>query len=201
VKKISVLASGRGSNFQAIIDAIEEGYIPGDCVCLITDNRHAYAINRATRAGIPVKVLDYGTFSSRQEYDSALQKTMQECGADLFVLCGYMRLLDPATVHLFPHRIINIHPALLPSFPGLHAQRQALEYGVQVSGCTVHFVDKGMDTGPIILQKCVPVFAEDDEDTLSMRILNEEHEILVEATRLFCEDRLCIEGRRVFCSE
>jgi phosphoribosylglycinamide formyltransferase-1 len=201
VKKIAVLASGRGSNFQAIIDAIDEGYIPGDCVCLITDNRDAYAIDRAAQAGVLVRVLDYETFSGRQEYDHTLQKTMDECGADLFVLCGYMRLLNPATVHLFPHRIINIHPALLPSFPGLHAQRQALEYGVQVSGCTVHFVDEGMDTGPIILQKCVPVFPDDDENTLSMRILNEEHEILVEATKLFCEDRLRIEGRRVFCSE
>jgi phosphoribosylglycinamide formyltransferase-1 len=201
VKKIAVLASGRGSNFQAIIDAIEEGYIPAICVCLITDNRHAYAIDRAVLADIPTRILDFGSFPGRDEYNRALRIVMEECGADLFVLCGYMRLLDPATVRAFYHRIINIHPALLPSFPGLHAQRQALEYGVQVSGCTVHFVDEGMDSGPIILQQCVPVFPEDDEDSLSMRILNQEHEILVEATKLFCEERLRIEGRRVFCNE
>jgi phosphoribosylglycinamide formyltransferase-1 len=197
VKKIVVLASGRGSNFQAIIDAIEEGYIPAVCVCLITDNRHAYAIDRATQGDIPVRILDYESFPGRAEYNRALRNQMEKCQADLYILCGYMRLLDFATVHAFPHRIINIHPALLPCFPGLHAQRQALEYGVQVSGCTVHFVDEGMDTGPIILQQCVPVFADDDEESLSMRILNQEHEILVEATKLFCEDRLCIEGRRV----
>jgi phosphoribosylglycinamide formyltransferase (EC 2.1.2.2) len=198
MKKIAVLASGRGSNFQAIIDAIEEGYIPADCVCLITDNRHAYALDRAALAGIPVRILDYGSFTGRQEYDRVLKDTMEQCGADLYILCGYMRLLDPATVRAFHHCIINIHPALLPSFPGLHAQRQALEYGVAVSGCTVHFVDEGMDTGPIILQQCVPVFPDDDEETLSLRILNQEHEILVEATKLFCEDRLRIKGRRVF---
>jgi phosphoribosylglycinamide formyltransferase-1 len=201
VKKLAVLASGRGSNFQVIIDGIEDGYIPAECVCLITDNRYAYAIERAAQAKIPVKILDYGTFPGRPEYDRALQKTMAECGADLFVLCGYMRLLDPATVHAFPGRIINIHPALLPSFPGLHAQRQALEYGVSVTGCTVHFVDDGMDSGPIILQRCVPVFPEDDEDSLSLRILAQEHEILVEAVKLYCEEHLRIEGRRVYRSE
>ncbi len=201
MKKIAVLASGRGSNFQAIIDAIEEGYIPALCVCLITDNRHAYAVDRAAQANIPVQILDFGSFQNKDVYNQALRSTMEECGADLFILCGYMRLLDPATVRVFHHRIINIHPALLPSFPGLHAQRQALEYGVVVSGCTVHFVDEGMDTGPIILQQCVPVFPDDDEDSLSMRILNQEHEILVEATKLYCEDRLHIEGRRVICNE
>jgi phosphoribosylglycinamide formyltransferase-1 len=201
VKQIAVLASGRGSNFQAVIDGIQEGYISGECACLITDNRHAYAIDRAEQAGISARVLDYPSFPTKKEYDQTLQKTMEECGADLFLLCGYMRLLNPATVHAFHHRIINIHPALLPSFPGLHAQRQALEYGVQVTGCTVHFVDEGMDTGPIILQRCVPVFPDDDEDSLSLRILAQEHEILVEATRLFCEDRLRVEGRRVYRSE
>ncbi len=201
MKKIAVLASGRGSNFQAIIDAIEEGYIPALCVCLITDNRHAYAVDRAAQADIPVRILDYGTFRDRKEYDQALRDTMEQCGADLFVLCGYMRLVDTVTVRRFHHRIINIHPALLPSFPGLHAQQQALEYGVHISGCTVHFVDEGMDSGPIIMQQCVPVFPEDDEEALSMRILNQEHEILVEATKLFCEDRLVIEGRKVICIE
>jgi phosphoribosylglycinamide formyltransferase-1 len=197
MKRIVVLASGRGSNFQAIIDGIQRGRISAECVCLITDNPRAYAIERATQAGIPSKIIDYSAFSGREEYNRILQNTMSECSADLFLLCGYMRLLDPSIVFTFHGRIINIHPALLPSFPGLHAQRRALEYGVRVSGCTVHFVDEGTDTGPIILQRCVPVLPGDDEDSLSSRILKEEHQILVEAVKLFCEDRLCIVGRHV----
>ncbi|MDD1675290.1 MAG: phosphoribosylglycinamide formyltransferase [Methanomicrobiales archaeon] len=200
MKKIAVLASGRGSNFQAIIDEIQTGYIPAECVCLITDNTKAFAIERAERAGIPLRILDSTKFPNKPAYDHALEGTMKACGADLFLLCGYMRLLNPSIVRSFPHRIINIHPALLPCFPGLHAQRQALSYGVQVTGCTVHFVDEGMDTGPIILQRCVPVFPDDSEESLSSRILVQEHEILVEATKLFCEDRLRTEGRRVFRS-
>jgi len=197
MKQIAVLASGRGSNFQAIIEGIQSGRIPAECVCLITDNPRAYAVSRASMAGIPTKILNYSGYPNRKEYDQALQDTMTACDADLFLLCGYMRLLDPATVHTFRGRIINIHPALLPSFPGLHAQRRALDYGVRVSGCTVHFVDEGTDTGPIILQRCVPVLQEDDEDLLSKRILTHEHEILVEAAKLFCEDRLRLVGRHV----
>lgn len=197
MKRIAVLASGRGSNFQAIIDALQGKVIPAVCDCLITDNPRAYAIERARRAGIPVHVLNFATFEDRAAYERALQETMRACNPDLFLLCGYMRLLSPVTVRTFHGQIINIHPALLPSFPGLHAQKQALEYGVQVSGCTVHFVDEGMDSGPIILQRCVPVLPKDDEESLSARILTEEHRILVEAVKLFCEERLRIEGRRV----
>lgn len=197
MKRIAFLASGRGSNFQAVIDAISRGEIPASCVGLITDNPKAYAITRAQRAGIPVFIVDYQAFPGKAEYESALLAAMQESGADLFILAGYMRILGAGIVHEFRGKIINIHPALLPSFPGLHAQRQALEYGVKVSGCTVHVVDEGMDTGPIIVQACVPVLDGDDEERLSDRILAEEHRCLPEAVRLFCTGRLKVKGRRV----
>jgi phosphoribosylglycinamide formyltransferase-1 len=196
-KRIAVLASGRGSNFQAVIDAIAAGHIPACCVALITDNPHAYAIERAGQAGIPAVVIDYATYPSREEYEKALLAAMQQQGADLFVLAGYMRILGKGIVRAFPAKMVNIHPALLPSFTGLHAQRQALEYGVKVAGCTVHFVDENLDCGPIILQRSVPVMEDDDEDSLAERILLEEHRAFPDAIRLFCEDRLEIVGRRV----
>jgi phosphoribosylglycinamide formyltransferase-1 len=198
MKEIAVLASGRGSNFQALIDAARSGYFPAVISRLITDTPEAYAIGRAKDAGIPVSVLNFGSFSERGGYDKALKREMEACDPDLFVLAGYMRILPSAIVKAFPGRIINIHPALLPSFPGLHSPRQALEYGVKVSGCTVHFVDEGTDTGPIIIQRCIPVEEEDDEEALAARILVEEHRILTEAVRLFCEERLEIRGRLVF---
>jgi phosphoribosylglycinamide formyltransferase-1 len=197
MKEIAVLASGRGSNLQALIDAARSGYFPAAISRLITDNREAFAIGRARDAGIPVSVLDFGSFFGKEEYEEALRGEMESCDPDLFVLAGYMRILPSAIVKAFPGRIMNIHPALLPSFPGLHAQRQALEYGVKVSGCTVHFVDEGTDTGPIIIQRCIPVGEEDDEESLAARILVEEHRILVEAVRLFLEGRIGIAGRRV----
>lgn len=196
-KRIAVLASGRGSNFQAVIDAIAAGKIPASCVALITDNPKAYAIERAEMADIPVTVIDFASFPSREAYDSALLAAMQEARADLFVLAGYMRILAPSVVQAFPRKMVNIHPALLPSFTGLHAQRQAVLHGVKVAGCTVHFVDESLDGGPIILQYCVPVLDDDDEDTLADRILEREHECFPEAIRLFCEDRLEIAGRKV----
>jgi phosphoribosylglycinamide formyltransferase-1 len=196
-KRIAVLASGRGSNFQAVIEAIAAGRIPASCVALITDNPKAYAIERAQRAEVPVVVLDYASFTSKAEYEIALLDAMQRQEADLFVLAGYMRILGVAIVQAFPHKIVNIHPALLPGFTGLHAQRQAVAYGVKVAGCTVHFVDENLDCGPIILQKCVPVREDDDEESLAERILVEEHTCYPEAVRLFCEDRLVIAGRIV----
>jgi phosphoribosylglycinamide formyltransferase-1 len=196
-KRIAVLASGRGSNFQAVIEAIASGRIPAECVALITDNPKAYAIERAEKAGVPVLVLDYASFPSKGAYEHALLAAMQKQKADLFVLAGYMRILGTAIVQAFPQKIVNIHPALLPSFTGLHAQRQAVSYGVKVAGCTVHFVDENLDCGPIILQKCVPVLKDDDEDTLAERILVEEHTCYPEAIRLFCENRLEIAGRTV----
>ena len=196
-KRIAVLASGRGSNFQAIIEAIQDEKIPAICVALITDNPDAYAIERASRAKIPVIVIDFSLFPSREHYEQALLSAMQQVRADLFVLAGYMRIIGPAIVSSFPGKMINIHPALLPSFTGLHAQRQAVQYGVRVSGCTVHFVDDSLDGGPIILQRCVKVQEGDDEDSLAERILEHEHECFPEAIKLFCEDRLDIVGRTV----
>ena len=197
MKRIAVVASGRGSNFQAIIDAIRNGTLPAECVALITDNPKAYALERAQKAGIPCRIIDYATFPSREIYERALLSSMQEADADLFILAGYMRILGSSIVRAFPGKMINIHPALLPSFTGLHAQRQAVQHGVKVAGCTVHFVDESLDGGPIILQKCIPVLDSDDEDALAGRILMHEHECLPEAIRLFCEDRLVIEGRKV----
>ncbi len=195
--RIAVLASGRGSNFQAVIDAIRDGRVPASCVRLITDNHGAYAIERAKQAKIPFTVVDYAAFPSREAYERALLHTMQDCNAHLFVLAGYMRIVGKEIVRAFAGRMINIHPALLPSFPGLHGQRQAVLHGVKVSGCTVHFVDESLDGGPIIIQQCVPVLEEDDEDALAARILEHEHRCLPEAIRLFCENRLVIDGRRV----
>ena len=197
MKRIAVVASGRGSNFQAVTDAIRNGKIPAECVALITDNPKAYALERAKKAGVPCTIIDYATFPSREVYERALLIAMQEAHADLFVLAGYMRILGSSIVRAFPGKMINIHPALLPSFTGLHAQRQAIQYGVKLAGCTVHFVDESLDGGPIILQKCVPVLDLDDEDALAERILMHEHKCLPEAIRLFCEDRLVIEGRKV----
>jgi len=197
MKRIAVVASGRGSNFQAVIDAIRNGKMPAECVALITDNPKAYALERAKKAGIPCRIIDYATFPSRELYERALLAAMQDVNADLFVLAGYMRILGASIVKAFPGKMINIHPALLPSFTGLHAQRQAFQYGVKVSGCTVHFVDESLDGGPIILQQCVTVLETDDEDALAERILMHEHQCLPEAIRLFCEERLVIEGRKV----
>ncbi len=197
MKRIAVVASGRGSNFQAIIDAIGRGTVPAECIALITDNPKAYAIERAQKAGIPCRVIDYRTFPSREVYERALLSTMQDVNADLFVLAGYMRILGSSIVRAFPGKMVNIHPALLPCFTGLHAQRQAVQHGVKVAGCTVHFVDESLDGGPIILQRCVPVLEADDEDALAERILEQEHIAFPEAIRLFCEDRLVIDGRKV----
>jgi phosphoribosylglycinamide formyltransferase-1 len=197
MKHIVVLASGRGSNFQAVIDAITRGEIPALCSGLVTDNPSAYAISRAEKANIPVFIIDFSSFPSREAYEEELRSVLLDLSADLYILAGYMRIVGAGIVSAFRGRMMNIHPGLLPSFPGLHAQRQALAYGVRVSGCTVHFVDEGMDSGPVILQACVPVLGDDDEDTLSARILEEEHRCLPEAIRLFCDGRLELTGRRV----
>ncbi len=196
-KKIIVLASGRGSNFQAIVDALARGDIPAVCTRLITDNPGAYAIERAKQAGIPVTVVDFGSFSSKKQYEESLLEILNEYNPDLVLLAGYMRIVGNEIVRRFQGRMINIHPALLPSFPGLHSQQQALDYGVRVSGCTVHFVDEHMDSGPIIVQACVPVRPGDDEESLSERILIEEHRCFPLAVKLFCNDKLRIRGRLV----
>ena len=198
MKRIAVLASGRGSNFQAIIDAMRSGDITAAYCCgLISDNPEAYAITRARDAGIPVNLVDFHGFSNRDEYEGRLIQVMHGTNADLFVLAGYMRILGREIVHEFAGKIMNIHPALLPSFPGLHAQRQALECGVKVAGCTVHLVDEGMDSGPIVLQECVPVIEGDTEESLSERILEREHRCLPRAVQLFCEGRIRVEDGKV----
>lgn len=196
-KRIAVLASGRGSNFQAIIDAILDGKVPATCARLFTDNPGAFAIDRAKAATIPVTIVDFASYPSRDAYEAALLAAMKECDPDLVVLAGYMRIVGKEIVRAFAGRMINIHPALLPSFPGLHGQRQAVEHGVKVAGCTVHFVDDTLDGGPIIVQRCVPVLEGDDEESLAERILTEEHTAFPEAIKLFCEGRLVIEGRHV----
>lgn len=195
--RLGVLASGRGSNLQSIMDAAASGKIDAEVVVVISDNEGALALERARKAGIPAEFVDPRKFSSKEHYETVLVQILKHCGVDLVCLAGYMRLVGRVMLEAFPNKIMNIHPALLPSFPGLHGQEQALEYGVKFSGCTVHFVDEGIDTGPIIIQAVVPVLEDDTVDTLSARILEQEHRIYPEAIQLFAEGRLKIEGRRV----
>jgi phosphoribosylglycinamide formyltransferase-1 len=192
-----VLISGAGTNLQAILDRIAAGRL--DCTLrLVLSNRPgAVGLARAERAGVPVKVVDHRTFAAREEFDTAVVAALREAGVELVVLAGFDRLLSPVLVSAFPGRIMNIHPALLPAFKGLHAQRQALEYGVKIAGATVHFVDEHLDHGPIIIQGAVPVAPDDTEETVQERILRVEHEIYPTAIQLFAEGRLVIEGRRV----
>ncbi|HOF03328.1 MAG TPA: phosphoribosylglycinamide formyltransferase [Atribacterota bacterium] len=198
---IAVLVSGRGTNLQAIIDAIKKGRIDGSIKIVISDNPEAYALERAHRNNINTEVVLYKKFNSKKEYEEVILKHLCVYKIDLIVLAGYMRLLSSNFVQKYHHRIINIHPALLPAFPGLNAQRQALRYGVKVSGCTVHFVDEGLDSGPIILQKAVKVKQDDDEESLSRRILKYEHQLLPRAIQLFAQDRIKIIKNIVFLKE
>ncbi|MBU4348971.1 phosphoribosylglycinamide formyltransferase [bacterium] len=195
---IGVLASGRGTNLQAIIEAIEEGKIEGEIKVVISDNPDAYALKRAKQNNIETQYINFKKFKKREDYNKEIIKTLKEKKIDLVVLAGYMRILSPYFIKTYKNRIINIHPALLPSFSGLHAQRQAVKYGVKVSGCTVHFVDEGVDSGPIILQRAVEVKDDDTEESLAERILKEEHQIYPRAIQLFCQGRLIIKGRKVF---
>jgi len=197
MKRIVMLASGRGSNFQAVASAIARGMINGRCVGLIVDRRETLAAVRAEEFGIPVFTIDYSGFSTKSEYEEVVLSTLRSLVPDLVVLAGYMKILGSSIIREYAGRIINIHPSLLPSFPGLDAQGQALAYGVKISGCTVHFVDEGTDSGPVILQRAVPVLDDDDPGSLAERILLEEHIALPEAVSLFCEDRLRILGRSV----
>lgn len=195
--RIVVLISGRGTNMERLIRACEAGEVPARVVRVISDNPEAPGLHRALAHGVPTAVVPFRAFPDREAFEEALLAAVREARPDLICLAGFMRVLSPRFVQAYRYRIMNIHPALLPAFPGLHAQRQALEYGVKVSGCTVHFVDEGVDTGPIIVQKAVPVLEDDTEETLSARILEKEHEAYPEAVRLFFEGRLHVEGRRV----
>ncbi|MDO9289454.1 MAG: phosphoribosylglycinamide formyltransferase [Thermodesulfovibrionales bacterium] len=195
--KAGVLASGRGSNFQAIIDAIEKGNLKASIELLITDNPSAFAIERARKHNIKYLFINPREFAAKDVFFSRIADELKAKGVELVILAGFMRIVRKPLIAAFPGRIMNIHPALLPAFPGLHGQKQALDYGVKISGCTVHFVDEGMDTGPVIIQAAVPVLPDDTEDTLSERILGFEHRIYPEAVRLFAEGRIEIDGRKV----
>lgn len=201
--RVGVLISGRGSNLQALIDKVhQKGKNPRiKIVVVISDNPEAYGLVRAQRANIPTHVVERKNFSSREEFDKAIAKILNDYRVDLVVLAGFMRIMSSWFVERFFGKAINIHPALLPSFPGLHAQKQAVDYGVRYSGCTVHFIDAGVDTGPIILQKVVPVYQNDTEETLARRILKWEHVILPRAVKLIAKGRVSIRGRKVYIKE
>ena len=199
--RIGVLASGRGSNLQAIIDAIEAGKLDARLAVVVSDRADVQALERALKHGAPALFLDPKAYPNRAAFDQAVLGVLAEQRVELVCLAGYMRVLSPTFVRALPGQIMNIHPALLPSFPGLHAQRQALQHGVKVSGATVHFVDEGVDTGPIICQAAVPVREDDTEETLAARILEQEHQLYPPAIRLYAEGRLSILGRRVLVRE
>ena len=194
---IGVLASGRGSNFQSIIDNINSGYIKAGIAVLITDNPKAYAIERAKNHGIETLIIQPKEFSNNDSYYSHIANVLKSKGVGLVVLAGFMRVVGKPLIKEFQNKIINIHPALLPSFTGLHGQKQAADYRVKISGCTVHFVDEGVDTGPIIIQAAVPVYEDDTEDSLSERILKQEHKVFPFVIKLFSEGRIAVNGRKV----
>jgi len=199
-KRIGVLLSGRGSNFEALAESVSTGRIPNAEIPIVISNKPgAVGLERAQARGIPARAIPSKGLE-REIYDRQVAAVLQEYKVDLICLAGYMRLLSPFFVAAFPQRILNIHPSLLPSFPGLESQRQALDYGVKLAGCTVHFVDENLDAGPIILQAVVPVHDSDDEHTLSERILKEEHRIYTEAVKIVLEGNYKIAGRRVIRS-
>jgi len=194
---IGVLISGSGTNLQAIIDAIESRRLDAKIAVVLSNKADAYGLVRAQNHRIATEVLDHKQFPSREAYDQAVVDGLRARGVELVVLAGFMRLLSPVFIKAYSNRIMNIHPALLPSFPGLHVQKKAVEHGVRFSGCTVHFVNEECDEGPIIIQAVVPVFADDSEESLAARILKQEHRIYPRAIQLYAEGRLRVEGRRV----
>ena len=197
--RLGVLVSGRGSNLQAIIDASESARLDATVAIVISDVADAYSLDRARRHGIEAAFVDPKLFQIRESFDAAVIDLLRKREVELVCLAGFMRILSPHFVREFRNKIMNIHPALLPAFPGLHVQRKALQHGSKFSGCTVHFVDEGTDTGPIIIQAVVPVLDDDTEESLSARILTYEHQVYPRAIQLFAEGRLEVRGRRVFC--
>ena len=202
-KRIVVLASGTGTNFRALVQAVQSARINhADFVALIVDRPNTGAQKLAGDFGIETVVVDYADFSDRHSFDTAIQSAIDRFSPDLIVAAGYMRILAAPLIHTYKNKILNIHPSLLPAFQGLHAQRQAFEYGVKIAGCTVHFVDEGLDTGPIVVQRAVnlvdlSVTSDLDEKKVTDLIRSVEHDAFIEAVSLFCEDRLVVEGRRV----
>lgn len=196
-KRLALFGSGRGSNGEAIYKAIEAGYIEGEIVLIISDRPNVGIVEKGYTWQIPVYIIEPTVYAQKEEWAQAMLDVLASYAVDGVLLAGYMRVLPPTFVQAYRGNILNIHPSLLPAFTGLQAQKQALLKGVKYTGCTVHFVDEGMDTGPIIVQAVVPVYEDDTVDTLSTRILHEEHRIYPEAVRLFCEDALNIVGSRV----
>jgi phosphoribosylglycinamide formyltransferase 1 len=196
--KVGVLASGGGTNLQSLIDNWQQGALaPAELVVVGANVPGCLALERAQKAGITTFVLSHKAFTERAEFDRALVAELRRYGVEMVVLAGFMRVLTPAFLDCFPHRVINIHPALLPAFPGTHGQKQAIDYGVKIAGCTVHFVDAGTDTGPIIAQAAVPVLPDDDEDSLRQRILGEEHRLLPAVVHAVAAGQVTVDGRRV----
>ena len=193
----AVLASGGGTNLQSIIDQCQQGLLDAEICLVISNNPGAGALTRAEKAGINTICIDHRKFNEREDFDRAVVATLKSAGAELVVLAGFMRIISDIFLQAFPQRIINIHPALLPAFPGLHVQQKAIDYGAKFSGCTVHFVDDGVDTGPIIAQAVVPIFSDDCQETLAARILEQEHQIYPQVIQWIAEDRVKIVGRKV----
>lgn len=199
--RIAVLASGGGTNLQSIIDQQQAGTLDVDIALIISNNPDAGALRRAEQAGIDNICINHRSYATRTQFDQALVAALKQAKVDLVVLAGFMRIISDVMLTAFPARIINIHPALLPAFPGLQVQQQALDYGVRFSGCTVHFIDGGVDTGPIILQAVVPVLADDTAETLAARILELEHKIYPLAIDMIARGRVRIEGRKVIIDD
>lgn len=198
---IGVLVSGRGSNLQAILDAIDTNHIKGNISVVISDKSDIYALERLKGKTIASKIVLRADYTSKEEFEDHLIQVLIDHNVELVVLAGFLRVLGSKFIQEFNNRIINIHPSLLPAFPGLHSPKQALDYGVKFAGCTVHYVNEEVDGGPIIMQSVVPVLPEDDEDSLASRILVEEHQILTKAVQLHIEDRLKLNGRIVTITE
>jgi len=194
---IGVLVSGSGSNLQSIIDHIEQGKVQAEIRLVISNNPDAYALARAAKHRIPAAVICHRDYPDREDFDRKMIDMLQSAGVELVAMAGFMRVLTPLFLKAFPLKVLNIHPAILPSFQGLHGQQKAFDYGVKFSGCTVHFADEGVDTGPIIIQAVVPVLDTDTSDTLSERILKEEHRIYPQAIQWYAEGRLEVIGRKV----
>ena len=194
---IGVLVSGSGSNLQSIIDHRESGLLDVNIRVVISNNPDAYALERSKKHGIPAVATRHDDFRNREDFDRRVIEVLKDYAVELVVLAGFMRVITPAFLDAFPMKIMNIHPALLPAFPGIHAQQRAVEYGVKFSGCTVHFVDEDVDTGPIIIQSVVPVYDDDTEDSIAARILKEEHRIYPRAVQFYAEGRIEVTGRKV----
>lgn len=195
--RVAILASGSGTNLQSIIDQCQQGALTAEIALVVCNNPTAGALERAQKAGIATHCINHRHYDKREDFDNAVVTALKEAGTELVVLAGFMRIISSVFLQAFPQRIINIHPALLPSFPGLHVQQQALDYGAKFSGCTVHFVDAGVDTGAIIAQAVVPILPTDTETTLAARILRQEHQIYPQVIQWFAEGRISINERHV----